>query len=95
MHTTATTAPAGALVDPAFLHALENQQRRLRAVIERVDQVRGTVPLPQPGIWRGPAHSLYASSVETLAGEFGTIRARLEGALAATRTAVSIAANQG
>jgi len=95
MHTTAGSIASGGMVDPAFLIALENQQRRLRAVLERVDAVRATVPSPQAGIWRGPAHGLYAASVEGLAGEFGTIRMRLEAALAATRTAHSIAANQG
>jgi len=95
MQAMATPTPTGVVVDPAFLQALENQRRRLQAVIERVDQVRGTVPSPQSGIWRGPAHSLYASSVEGLVAEFGAIGARLEAALAATRTALSIVADQG
>ena len=85
----------GTVVDPAFLTALDHQQRRLRAVIDRVDEVRASLPSAQAGIWRGPAHSLYASSVESLGGEFALIRGRLDAALAATRTALSVAANQG
>ena len=94
MHTMAVSVMGGALVDPAFLLALENQQRRLRAVIDRVDEVRGRLPSAQGGIWRGPAHSVYSSSVDRLTGEFGTIRARLEASLAATGAALSVAAGQ-
>ena len=95
MLTMTATGVGGALVDPAFLAALENQQRRLRAVIDRIDLVRATLPSADAGIWRGPAHSLYVSSIESLAGEFALVRGRLDAALAATRTALSVAASQG
>jgi HAMP domain-containing protein len=83
------------LVDPAFLLALENQQRRLRSLLDRIDSVRAQLPSTQAGVWRGPAHTLYAGSVDALASEFGAIRDRLDAALASTRAAHSVAAMQG
>ncbi|MBK4348722.1 hypothetical protein [Lacisediminihabitans changchengi] len=88
--------PMGGLpADPAFLLALETQQRRLHALLVRVDSVRAQLPSAEVGVWRGPAHTLYASSVEALVKEFGVIRDRLDAALASTRAAHSIAAQQG
>jgi len=74
---------------PATFELLETQSRRLTALVQRVDAVRHRLPPAHNGVWRGPAHSLYTSSLARLDREIGEALTALEHAAASVGSAVT------
>jgi hypothetical protein len=67
--------------------ALERQAVRLEALVRRVDAARSSLPGPDAGVWKGPAHSLYTLALQALVTEVDAAHGSLSSALRDSRRA--------
>jgi hypothetical protein len=74
--------------------ALEDQVRRLSALLEGIDATRSHLPVASDGIWRGPAHTVYTAALAALVRELSDVRGQLEHALAGSRSALGVLASR-
>jgi hypothetical protein len=87
-------APSTAAV-PGVVVALENQVRRLVALLDGVDGTRSRLPNGNEGVWRGSAHVVYTTALAGLARELADVRGQLDRALAGSRSALGVLASRG
>lgn len=68
---------------------LEDQRVTLHALLSRVSALRSAVPPVEGGPWCSPAQRRYAERLLRLAGALESASAELQGAIAATGTALA------